>query len=91
MDRWQHAATGRCVLVFDFPTAPPPGTIVTTPDGTSRMWDGVKWVAASGSGVTGIVFSVLPTNAANDAAAAAAGVLPKGVYRSGSALMVRVT
>lgn len=78
--------------MFDFPTSPPPGTIVTTPDGTSRAWDGVKWVASSGAGVSGgIVFSVLPTNAANDAAAAAAGVIVKGVYRNGSALAVRVT
>ena len=78
--------------VFDFPASPPIGTIVTTPDGTSRQWDGVKWVAASGSGVSGgMVFSVLPTNAANDAAAATAGVPVKGVYRNGSPLMVRVT
>jgi hypothetical protein len=38
-----------------------------------------------------LVFSVLPPNAANDAAAAAAGVPVRGVYRNGSVLMVRVT
>jgi hypothetical protein len=32
----------------------------------------------------------LPVNAANDAAAAAAGVPPNGVYRNGSVMMVRV-
>lgn len=38
-----------------------------------------------------LVFSVLPPNAANDVAAAAAGVPVRGVYRNGSVLMVRVT
>jgi hypothetical protein len=33
----------------------------------------------------------LPINAANDAAAAAAGVPPNGVYRNGSVMMVRAT
>lgn len=37
-----------------------------------------------------IRFRVLPTNAANDAAAAAAGVAVGEVYRNGSVLMVRV-
>jgi hypothetical protein len=78
--------------VFDFPASPLIGTVITTPDGTSRAWDGVKWVASSGVSIAGgIVFSVLPTNAANDAAAATAGVLVKGVYRTGSALQIRVT
>ena len=36
------------------------------------------------------VITTLPTNAANDAAAASAGVPVGGTYRSGSALMVRV-
>lgn len=35
-------------------------------------------------------FSALPVNAANDAAAAAAGVPINGIYRNGSVLMVRV-
>ncbi len=35
-------------------------------------------------------FSTVPVNAANDAAAATAGVAVGGVYRTGSALMVRV-
>ena len=62
--------------MFDFPTSPPPGTVVTTPDGTSRAWDGQKWVAAPGVSLAGgnMVFNVLPTNAVNDAAAATAGV-----------------
>jgi hypothetical protein len=37
------------------------------------------------------VFITMPTNAANDAAAASAGVAVGGVYRNGSVLMVRVT
>jgi len=37
----------------------------------------------------GITFTVLPVNAANDSAAAAAGVVVGGVYRTGSALMIR--
>ena len=36
------------------------------------------------------VFTPLPPNAANDAAAATAGVPVNGVYRNGSILMVRV-
>jgi hypothetical protein len=35
------------------------------------------------------VFSALPVNAANDAAAATAGVPVNGIYRNGSVLMVR--
>jgi hypothetical protein len=45
------------------------------------------------SGVTtldGTHLNPLPTNAANDAAAATAGVPVNGVYRNGSILMVRV-
>jgi hypothetical protein len=41
-----------------------------------------------GSGA--LAFTTLPTNAANDAAAASAGVAVGGVYRNASALMVRV-
>jgi hypothetical protein len=40
--------------------------------------------------LTGLRFSVVPVDAANDAAAATAGVAVGGVYRTGSALMVRV-
>lgn len=36
-------------------------------------------------------FATLPTDAANDAAAASAGVPVGGVYKNGSVLMVRVT
>jgi hypothetical protein len=39
---------------------------------------------------SGAVFSPLPPNAANDAAASAAGVPVGGTYRNGSVLMVRV-
>jgi hypothetical protein len=34
--------------MFDFPTNPPAGTTVTTPDGAVRSWDGVKWKASQG-------------------------------------------
>jgi hypothetical protein len=37
-----------------------------------------------------ITFGTLPPNAPDDASAASAGVPPKGVYRNGSVLMVRV-
>lgn len=37
------------------------------------------------------VFNTLPSNFANDAAAATGGIPLKGVYRNGSVLMVRVT
>ena len=33
-------------MAFDFPTAPPIGSSVTTPDGAVRYWDGQKWDAA---------------------------------------------
>ena len=33
-------------MAFDFPTNPPHGTIVTMPDNSLRVWDGVKWMAA---------------------------------------------
>ena len=33
-------------MAYDFPTSPAFGTIVTLPDGTFRVWDGVKWKAA---------------------------------------------
>jgi hypothetical protein len=36
------------------------------------------------------VFVVLPVNAPDDATAASLGVQPKGIYRNGSVLMVRV-
>jgi hypothetical protein len=31
---------------FDFPTTPAFGTTITMPDGSFRVWDGVKWKAA---------------------------------------------
>jgi hypothetical protein len=59
---------------------------------------GNQFVAIDGSNaMTGqlklpsLLFTTLPVNAANDAAAAAAGVLVGGVYRNGSILNVRVT
>jgi hypothetical protein len=42
-------------------------------------------------GATNAVFTTLPVNAVDDAAAATAGVPVRGVYRNGSILMVRVT
>ena len=42
--------------MYDFPTAPPVGTVVTLPDGTQRVWDGVKWhsnAPTPGSGADG--------------------------------------
>jgi hypothetical protein len=32
--------------VFDFPTTPATGTVVTVPDGSYRVWDSLKWTAA---------------------------------------------
>ena len=32
--------------MFDFPTTPAFGTTLTMPDGSFRVWDGVKWKAA---------------------------------------------
>lgn len=36
--------------MFDYPASPPVGTTVTVPDGTLRLWDGVKWNPAVGPG-----------------------------------------
>ena len=36
--------------MFDFPGAPTVGDIVTCPDGSFRVWDGIKWKAAPSSG-----------------------------------------
>jgi len=47
-------------------------------------------VTAPAATLGSLRFSTVPINAANDAAAATAGVPVGGVYRSGSALMVRV-
>lgn len=35
--------------MYDFPTNPPVGTVVTLPDMTFRLWDGIKWRAVAGS------------------------------------------
>ena len=32
--------------MFDFPTTPATGTVVTVPDGSYRVWDSQKWRAA---------------------------------------------
>jgi hypothetical protein len=49
------------------------------------------WSQVLAAAPAGAVFTSLPTNAANDAAAASAGVVVGGIYRNGSILMVRVT
>jgi hypothetical protein len=53
----------------------------------SLQVNGVEYVRITSSGLG---LAVLPTNAANDAAAATAGVPVAGVYRNGSVMMVRV-
>ena len=61
----------------------------------NRTWN--KVLGLSGGVMTGsltlvnAVFSPLPVDAANDSAAATAGVPVGGVYKNGSVLMVRVT
>lgn len=47
-------------------------------------------VTAPAATLGSLRFSTVPVNAANDAAAATAGVAVGGVYRNGSVLMVRV-
>ena len=81
------------------------GLIVHTQPGTGFGWDdgtGIASVNASvasagnihvqlkPAGTGSVMFGTLPANAANDAAAASAGVPVGGVYRNGSVLMVRV-
>lgn len=43
--------------MFDFPNSPTNGQLVTMPDGTVRMWDGVKWVAGASSATSAVVVS----------------------------------
>ena len=43
--------------MFDFPNSPTTGDLVTTPDGSTRQWDGSKWVANTGAGAA---FAFLP-------------------------------
>ena len=65
-------------------------SLVYTTSGTSRlryMVGATEVWSVTDAGQ--IIYGVLPTNAANDAAAASAGVPVGGVYRNGSALMVR--
>ena len=60
----------------------PPGTPIPITGGSLPL---------TGGTLTGpLGFTPLPVNAANDAAAATAGVPVGGVYRNGSVLMVRV-
>jgi hypothetical protein len=58
---------------------------LTTSGGSSTANSGTLTIAAAYT-----AFSPLPTNAANDGAAATAGVPVGGVYRNGSALQIRV-
>jgi hypothetical protein len=46
--------------VFDFPTTPATGTIVTVPDGSYRVWDSTKWRAAPSGSVIYPPGSYLP-------------------------------
>ncbi len=55
--------------------------------GLQLVKDGTPVLSLSATGQ--ITFATLPTNAANDGAAASAGVIVGGMYRNGSAVMVR--
>ena len=47
--------------MFDFPTTPATGTVVTVPDGSYRVWDSQKWRAApSGASIYPPVSGYLP-------------------------------
>lgn len=74
-------------MSLDFPNFPNVGDVWTGTNGANYVWDSQKWILQPGNSTT---FLPLPANAANDAAAAAAGVQVGGVYRNGSVLMVRV-
>ena len=69
------------------PQGPPGPGIAEAPNDTNIYGrHAISWQP-----VLPAVFSPLPINAANDAAAATAGVGIGGVYRNGSVFMVRVT
>jgi hypothetical protein len=55
-------------------------------DSGTSLGDALTITRATGA----ITLGAIPTNAANDAAAASAGVPVGGIYRNGSALMIRV-
>ena len=69
----------------------PPGPgIVEAPNDTNTYGrHALTWTSVLAADATAN-FDTLPINAANDAAAATAGVIVGGVYRNGSILMVRV-
>lgn len=72
------------------PQGPPGPGIAEAPNDTNTYGrHALAWQAVLSA--SGAVFSSLPINAANDAAAATAGVVVGGVYRNGSVLQVRVT
>src|SRR5580765_8355068 len=52
--------TDRRLTVFDFPTTPAIGTVVTVPDGSYRVWDSTKWKAAPSGSVIYPPGSYLP-------------------------------
>jgi hypothetical protein len=69
------------------------GTLTGALVGTTASFDTLLADEATIAGLVSLdaaTFTTLPTNAANDAAAATAGVPVGGVYRNGSVLMVRV-
>lgn len=79
---------------FDGPITAPSVTITGALNAGSGQIFGsfvvVSLTVSSFINVQTMSFSLLPVNAANDAAAASAGVPVGGVYRNGSALMVRI-
>jgi hypothetical protein len=94
---WTNAGLPYETAVATNPGIASAGTLASVSRGDhTHPFDGTR-VSKSGDtmtgplSLTGLVFTTLPVSAANDAAAATAGVAVGGVYRNGSVLMVRVT
>lgn len=92
---WTNAGLPYETAVATNPGIASAGTLASVSRGDHvHPFDGTR-VSKSGDTMTGIlalaglIFTGLPVNAANDAAAATAGVPVGGVYRNGSILMVR--
>jgi hypothetical protein len=92
---WTNTGLPYEVAVATSPGIASAGTVASVSRGDHvHPFDNTR-VSKGGDAMTGsltlpsLLFTALPINAANDAAAATAGVPVRGVYRNGSVLMVR--
>ena len=66
--------------MFDFPTAPATGTVVTVPDGSYRVWDSQKWRASPSASV------IIPPGGTGSYSVQAFGAVGDGITDDASAI-----